>query len=107
MAFLGADLVAATVFWAHAKYYGWRYALFISVLLYVCMVAAGVTVHYVFALVGQRPQQRPGVQEMVRFAIDHTFFLNVAFLTVAAVLLWLHFRGGGEWHEHAHRHVPA
>src|SRR3546814_1920475 len=25
MAFLGADLVAATVIWIHAKYYGWRY----------------------------------------------------------------------------------
>src|SRR3546814_13807344 len=24
MAFLGADLVAATVIWIHAKYYGWR-----------------------------------------------------------------------------------
>ena len=93
MAFLGADLVAATVVWVHAKYYGWRYALFVSVLLYICMVAAGVTVHYLFALVGQIPQQRPGVQEMVRFAFDHTLILNVIFLIIAAVLAWLHFSG--------------
>gem|GEM_PF-5546669 len=45
MAFLGADLVAATVIWIHAKYYGWRYVLYLSGLLYVCMVAAGITVH--------------------------------------------------------------
>jgi hypothetical protein len=36
----------------HAKYYGWRYAAYLSMLLYVCMVAAGITVHYAFALQG-------------------------------------------------------
>src|SRR3546814_9228753 len=37
MAFLGADLVAATEIWIHAKYYGWRYALYTSARLYLCM----------------------------------------------------------------------
>jgi hypothetical protein len=109
MAFLGADLVAATVVWVHVKYYGWRYALFVSGLLYLCMVAAGVTVHYLFALFDQIPEQRPSVQEMVRFAIDHTFFLNVGFLVIASVLLWLHFTGGGgreqETREARHAHA--
>ena len=95
VAFLGADLVAATVIWVHAKYYGWRYALYLSGLLYVCMVAAGITVHYLFALVGMIPTERPSLQEMVRFAFDYTFFLNLAFLAAAAALLWLHFRGSG------------
>lgn len=96
MAFLGADLVAATVIWIHAKYYGWRYALYLSALLYACMVAAGVTVHYLFAALGQIPESRPTLEEMVRFGIDHTFYLNVAFLVAAGALLWLHWRGGGE-----------
>ena len=95
VAFLGADLVAATVIWVHAKYYGWRYALYLSGLLYVCMVAAGITVHYLFALLGMIPTERPSLQEMVRFSIDYTFFLNLAFLAAAAALLWLHFRGDG------------
>ncbi|MBX3480691.1 MAG: permease [Caulobacter sp.] len=93
MSFLGADLVAATVAWVHAKYYGWRYALYVSALLYICMVAAGVSVHYLFALIGQIPQDRPEVGQMVRFAIDHTFFLNLAFLAVAGAMIWLHLRG--------------
>lgn len=95
MAFLGADLVAATVIWVHAKYYGWRYALYISALLYVCMVAAGITVYYLFAVVGTIPERRPSLDEMVRFSIDHTFFLNLIFVFAAAALAWLHFRGGG------------
>lgn len=48
MAFLAADLVAATVVWVHYKYYGWRYTLYLFALLYLCMAAAGVTVHYLF-----------------------------------------------------------
>lgn len=107
MSFLGADLVAATVIWVHAKYYGWRYALFLSALLYVGMVAAGITVHYLFALVGMLPSARPALQEMVRFAIDYTFFLNIGFLLVAALLVWLHFTGGGGHKQAAHRHATA
>ena len=95
MAFLGADLVAATVIWVHHKYYGWRYTLYLSALLYVCMVAAGVTVHYVFAALGAIPEARPSLQEMVRFAVDHTLFLNVGFGAIAALLIWTGSRGGG------------
>ena len=93
MSFLGADLVAATVIWVHAKYYGWRYAGYMSGLLYVSMVAAGVTVHYLFAAVGQIPTERPSLREMVRFGVDYTLFLNLGFLGVAAALLWLWLRG--------------
>lgn len=93
VAFLGADLVAATVIWVHAKYYGWRYALYLSGLLYICMVAAGVTIHYLFALLGLVPTERPSLQEMVRFGIDYTFFLNIGFLAAAAALIWLYYRG--------------
>lgn len=95
MAFLGADLVAATVIWVHRKYYGWRYAAYLSLLLYVCMVLAGVTVHYVFAALGAMPEERPPLTEMVSFAIDHTFFLNLAFGAAAAALLWVGARPTG------------
>ena len=101
VAFLGADLVAATVIWVQAKYYGWRPALAVSALLYVCMVTAGITVHYLFAAVGALPTERPALHEMVRFAIDHTLFLNLAFLVLAAVLFWLHYGGGSPRPEQA------
>ena len=90
------DLVAATVIWVHAKYYGWQYALYLSGLLYLCMVAAGITVHYLFALVGMIPTERPSLQEMVRFSIDYTFFLNLIFLVIGAILIWLHLRNAKE-----------
>ena len=38
--------------------------------------------------------ERPVFQEMVRFAADYTFYLNLAFGAVAAWLLHLHFTDG-------------
>ena len=105
VSFLGADLVAATVVYIHVKYYGLRYAAFISGLLYVCMVAAGLTVQALFSIAGIVPTARPTLSEQVRFAIDYTFWLNLVFVSVAAVLLWLHRRGrdqGGHAAMHGH-----
>lgn len=96
MAFLGADLVAATVIYIHAKYYGWRYAAYLSAVLYVCMVAAGITVYLLFSALGIVPAERPRLEEMVRFEIDYTFWLNITFALVGSLLLWVHWRGRNE-----------
>jgi hypothetical protein len=95
MSFLGADLVAATVVWIHVKYYGWRYAGYLSLLLYLCMVAAGVSVHYLYAAFDALPTARPTLEEMIRFSVDYTFWLNILLGCVATALLWLHFRSSG------------
>lgn len=93
MAFLGADLVAATVIYIHGKYYGWRYTAYLSVLLYVAMVAAGITVHYMMAVLGGLPTARPTLQELVAFEIDYTFWLNIVFVSAGLFLLSLAGRG--------------
>jgi hypothetical protein len=71
------------------KYNGWRYAGFLSVVIYVCMVLAGIAVHDLFVLFSAISPERPALQEMIRFAVDHALFLNIAWLAIAAVLLWL------------------
>jgi uncharacterized membrane protein YraQ (UPF0718 family) len=95
MSFLGADLVAASVIWVHAKYYGWRYALYLSAVLYAAMVLAGVTVHYLFGLIAQIPDERPGRSEMISFEVDYTLFLNLAFGAIAIIMVVLHLGGTG------------
>ena len=42
------------------------------------------------------PTERPSLQEMVRFSIDYTFFLNLIFLVIGAILIWLHLRNAKE-----------
>lgn len=94
MSFLGADLVAATVIYLNAKYYGWAFTAYLSGLLYVSMVAAGVTVHWIFAAFGAIPSVRPeSLAEMMSFGVDtHTFWLNVVFIPIAAILLYVRWR---------------
>lgn len=91
LSFLGADLVAATVIYLNAKYYGLRYALYLVGVLYIAMVLAGITVHYLFAAVGGIPTARPeSLKSMMSFGFDtHTFWLNVIFIPVGLGLLWL------------------
>lgn len=94
MSFLAADLVAATVIYLNYKYYGWRYTLWMSGLLYICMIAAGVTVHYVFVVFGAVPQARPeSLRQMMEVGIyTHTFWLNLVFGAVAILLLIVRWR---------------
>ncbi len=94
MAFLGADLVAATVVYLNAKYYGWKFTLYMSLLLYVCMVAAGITVHYLFALFNAIPTARPeSLQNMLSFDTNsHTFYLNIIFGVIGIILLIVRWR---------------
>lgn len=99
MSFLGADLVAATVVYLQAKYYGWKYAAYLSGLLYICMVAAGITVHGIFSLFKAIPSERTALTELVRFAIDYTFWLNIIFAVVGGILLWLHFQDNDSQHQ--------
>lgn len=93
MSFLGADLVAATVVYIQHKYYGWKYTVYLSLLLYICMVTAGITVHYIFALLSILPSGRPSLGEIVRFEIDYTFWLNIVFVIIGAVLIYLYWQG--------------
>ncbi len=41
-----------------AAFRGWKSAGYVSLTLYFCMVAAGITVRYLFALSGILPTQR-------------------------------------------------
>jgi uncharacterized membrane protein YraQ (UPF0718 family) len=99
MSFLGADLVAATVIYLNAKYYGWAFTAYLSGLLYICMVAAGVTVHWLFAAFDAIPTVRPeSLAEMMSFGVDtHTFWLNILFGIIGIALLvarWRILHGG-------------
>lgn len=52
--------------------------------------------HYGFSLFGILPQSAAGSspQSTERFAIDYTFWLNLAFLAATGILAWLRFGGG-------------
>ena len=102
MAFIFSDLVVFPVLRIQAKYYGWRFAVFVLVLFLVAIVGASVLVHYGFALFGLLPQPSAhGLQQnpVSTFAIDYTFWLNLASLILSAcAVVWTYRRFGGPMH---------
>ena len=94
MAFIFSDLVVFPVLRIHAKYYGWKMSLYIAAVFLGALVATAVILHYAFALFGVLPQD--GQQETAqsaRFAVDYTFFLNLAAVALSGVLAWLRWGG--------------
>ncbi|MDY7013429.1 MAG: permease [Cyanobacteriota bacterium] len=95
MAFIFSDLVVFPVIRVHAKYYGWKLALYILGVFLAALVGTAIAMHYGFALFGLLPQSSGGSQSAAqaeRFAIDYTFWLNLLFLALTGILVWLRLR---------------
>ena len=92
MGFIYSDLVVPPLVAVNAKYYGWRVALYIAGVMYVSMVTTALVLHVSFAALGWTPESARAVEEVTRFAIDYTFWLNLAMVGLAGWLVWLHRR---------------
>jgi uncharacterized membrane protein YraQ (UPF0718 family) len=92
MGFIYSDLMVPPLVAINAKYYGWRVALYIAGVMWVSIVVTAVAMHSAFALAGITPESHRAVEEVTRFAVDYTFWLNLAMVVVAAVMVWLHKR---------------
>jgi hypothetical protein len=91
MAFIFSDLVVAPVLRVNATFYGWKMALYIAGVFLVSLVGAALVLHYGFALFGisPAPPEAGLPPPESRFAIDYTFWLNMAFIAVTAAFLWM------------------
>ncbi|CUH36868.1 putative permease [Jannaschia seosinensis] len=97
MAFIFSDLVVIPVLRVNAKYYGWKMALYILGVFLVVLVATALLLHYGFAFLGLLPSadQAKSVTEREFFAIDYTFWLNMAFLALTLAFVgWKVKRSG-------------
>ena len=87
MAFIFSDLVVFPVLRIQARYYGWRFALYIVAMFLAALIAATVAMHLGFAALDllPDPEAARGVTDRTFFAIDVTFALNLAFVTLSAM----------------------
>ena len=92
MGFIYSDLMVPPLVMINAKYYGWRVALYIAGIMYVSIVITALALHYLFAAFGITPASSRRVENVTQFALDYTFFLNILFVVLAAVLVLLHRR---------------
>jgi uncharacterized protein len=103
IAFIFADLIVLPIVYAYRKYYGWRFALRITALMFVVMVAAALIVDGLFSLIGIVPTERPSRADVFgTIEVDYKLFLNILGVFIFAGLLWL--TRGRSLHEH-HMHA--
>ncbi len=107
IAFLYADLIIVPLILVYGKYYGRRAATYITLVLFVSMVVAGLIVDVLFGALhliptGPRPAS---ALSMAHFAWNYTTWLDLAALAVAGTLAASHYRGKKEASHHAgHSH---
>ena len=95
--FIFADLIviAADHLDIYRRYYGLKVSAVLFALFYAAMALAGYLVELVFGAVGLVPQRRAVQIVGQGFAWNYTTFLNLAFLVLAALLLWRFLKTGG------------
>jgi uncharacterized protein len=96
MAFIFADLIVLPILAIYRKYYGTRFALRITALMFVTMVLAALIIDAVFNVLGLIPGgARPTRTDIFgSIALNYKLVLNLAGVAVFATLFWLTARRG-------------
>jgi uncharacterized membrane protein YraQ (UPF0718 family) len=95
LAFIFGDLIVLPILNIYRKYYGWRMTGFLFASFYATMVAAGLAVEFLFEGVGIERKARNAKVIDATVTWNYSTYLNIVFLTLAAVLIWRYFRRGG------------
>jgi uncharacterized membrane protein YraQ (UPF0718 family) len=95
IAFIFADLIILPILNIYRKYYGWKMAAFLFATFYAAMAGAALIVELVFGILGLVPAERNARVVDASITWNYTTSLNIAFLILAAVLVWRFFKTGG------------
>jgi uncharacterized protein len=116
IAFIFADLLILPIVNIYRKYYGNAMMLTLLGTFYAAMIAAGYLVELIFGAASLIPSQRSATVMQAGISWNYTTWLNLVFLTLAAVLVarfvmtggipMLRMMGGSPAaaHEHKHEH---
>jgi uncharacterized protein len=95
IAFIFADLIILPILNIYRKYYGMKMAAFLFATFYAAMAGAAMIVELVFGMLGLVPAERNARVVDATITWDYTSWLNIAFLVLAATLVWRFFTTGG------------
>src|SRR6266852_796931 len=90
VSFIFADLITFPLLLIYRKFYGWALTLRILAAFWPVMAAAGLATEYLFAGAGLVPVGRPAQVVQPSFQGNYTTYLNLVFLGVFGLLLWLY-----------------
>jgi uncharacterized protein len=95
IAFVFADLIILPILDMYRKYYGGRMAIYLLVVSYAAMAAAGFAIGLAFQALGIVPVHHVVVALTAPPELNYTSVLNVIFLVLLALLGWRFLRTGG------------
>ncbi|HEX6512187.1 MAG TPA: permease [Chloroflexota bacterium] len=87
--FIFADLITLPLLLIYRKYYGMKLTLRLLALFWLVMSAAGLTTEYLFSAIGLVPTRRPVALAEPTLEWNYTTILNIIFLLVFGLVLWL------------------
>jgi uncharacterized membrane protein YraQ (UPF0718 family) len=96
ISFIFADLIALPLLLIYRKYYGGALTRRLFFTFWGVMAAAGLAVEGIFALFGAIPTSRPEAIVPEHLTWNYTTVLNIVFLAVFAVVVWLARRNPSE-----------
>jgi uncharacterized protein len=113
IAFIFADLIVLPILDIYRRYYGWRMTGFLFVTFFAAMAVAALAIELPLDALGLIPEERNAKVVEASVSWNYKTFLNVAFLALAAALVWRFLRTGGvsmlrtmnrpgRQHRHAH-----
>jgi hypothetical protein len=83
-------------------------AAYIGAVFYATMVLAALAMDMLFNALGWIPVRDPNIRgEVMHFAFDYTFWLNLAFAVLAAALFWIARRNPAAHAHHCEHHGAA
>jgi uncharacterized membrane protein YraQ (UPF0718 family) len=94
ISFIYADLIIVPLIVIYAKYYGWKPALYITGVMFVSMVTAGIVVDLLFTGLNLVPMgpRLPSAASMAHFAWNYDTYLDIVALAIAGFLAFVHLR---------------
>ena len=95
IAFLFADLIVLPILDIYRRYYGLRIAALLLGISYAAMAVAAYVIEVVFGLAGLVPRQHATQIIEAHITWNYTTWLNIAFLGLAALLVWRFLGTGG------------
>jgi uncharacterized membrane protein YraQ (UPF0718 family) len=93
ISFIYADLIIIPLILIYRKYYGAKAALYITTVLFVSMVSAGIIVDLLFAVLGLIPRVRPpsAIAE-ASFQWNYTAWLDFSAILLIGWFVWIRFK---------------
>ena len=95
LAFIFADLIVLPIIAIYRKYYGTKFALRVTALMFATIVIAALIVDALFGGLGLIPHTRPTRGDIFgSVKVDYKLFTNILGIVIFAALFWLTMRRG-------------